>query len=180
VPKRKSRPQTPFEVLAEAYDKYRSELRQYIRRLACDPHGIDDLMQEVWLALRKIPATLSIEDPRGLLFCLAWRVSQTANRRRGKDAAKLISIEAEEFAEPTCGLTGENSDSIDHIDVADVASNVATLPPDLRYFVTRHYFDKKTYIEMAGELGCSWHTVKKYVQKALRQLRKHWGISNAD
>ena len=73
--------QTPLESLEDAYQRYRLELRRFFERNSHDAPIVDDLLQAMYLSIRKTQPNDLVRDPRQYLFRAAWNLLHTENRR---------------------------------------------------------------------------------------------------
>src|SRR3954462_14873867 len=100
-PKGHPLPETPdnrqVKLLEELYQHYRAELRQLFARKLHDRHTADDLIQTMYLALKKTRPAAEIRDPRHYLFGMAWHLLHDANRRAATERARTVGCNLEDF-----------------------------------------------------------------------------------
>ena len=154
------------EGLAEAYQLYRAELRRFFELNARNPQLIDDLMQMMYLQLRKSRPESVVRDPLQYLFRTAWNTLHSTNRRARRERERLVTLNAESL-----WIEDNASAALDQRDVERV---LRQLPRACQVAFIRQYLDGRSYKEIAGELGVTPHAVKKYLVRALNQLRIHF------
>lgn|GEM_PF-759221 len=170
------------KLLEEAYQRYRAELRQLFARKLWDPQSVDDLIQTMYLSLRKTRPVDDIRDPRRYLFGMAWHLLHDANRRIASERGHSVGCNFDEFdthAERSNRLWVEDDSSSDY-QRAELDRLLAQLPAACQVAVLRQYRDNRSYAEIAKELGVTPHAVKKYIMRALNHFRMHFKTLELD
>jgi len=155
----------------ELYERFHSELRRFFEINAYNPNVVDDLMQELYLALRKAFPSDELRDAKAYLFRVAWSVLHTANRRAQRELQMMVSIDAPEIRTHVAAQLADDSSS--KLTEARWEAIFAELPERLQVVVLRHFRDGCTYQQVADELRCSRSAVKKYAGKVLKLVRRH-------
>jgi RNA polymerase sigma factor (sigma-70 family) len=164
------------DVLEEAYQRYRAELRRFFARKSRDPNAVDDLIQNMYLALKKTRPADDVHDPRQYLFGIAWHLLHDENRRIHAEHSQSVGCNFEEFdsyAERSNRLWVEDDTSSEQ-HRAELDRLLSQLPSACQVAVLRQYRDNRSYAEIARELGVTTHTVKKYIVRALNHFRAHF------
>jgi RNA polymerase sigma-70 factor (ECF subfamily) len=163
------------EGLEEAYQQYRLELRHFFELNARDPQAAADLLQTLYLRVRKSRPPDDVRDPRQYLFRAAWNLLHSENRRTRAERARAVACapnEFEAYADRSNRLWVED-DTGTALSQAELDSALSQLPRACQVTMVRKYRDNKSYKEIAAELGVSVHAVKKYVMRSLNHFRMH-------
>ena len=162
--------------LEDAYQRYRAELRVFFARKARDPHTVDDLIQAMYLSLKKTRPAQEVRDPRQYLFGVAWHMLHDANRRAEAERSRLVGCNFDEF-DNYAGRTNRlwvEDDATSEQQRSELERVLSQLPVACQVAVIRQYRDNRTYAEIARELGVTTHAVKKYIVRALNHFRAHF------
>lgn len=153
--------------VAEWYDEYHTRLLNYVRTSLRTESDAQDVSQEVYLRLLRVPDDRVIDHPRAYLFRVAanvvndWRAGQRLLETRPPEALEEI---------PAPQDSGEDYDR--RLQSEQVGRAVASLPPIYRATLLLKVQHGMTYGEIAGHLGVSERMVKRYVVKAYARLRE--------
>jgi len=152
--------------VARWYDEYHLRLLGYLRANLQKEHDAEDVSQEVYLRLLRIPEERVVEHPRAYLLRVAANV--IADWRAGQRPYESRPLE--ELDQPAEGEDG--AESYDRQRRAErIERALAALPAHYRAAVvlkTRHGL---SYGEIAAHLGVSERRVKRYIVKAYARLR---------
>lgn len=138
---------------------------------------MDDLIQALYLSIRKTQLTDDVHDPRQYVFRAAWNLLHTENRRIQAERAQTVPCEFEEFdtyADRSNRLWIED-DTAEHLHDDEFNRILAKLPRACQFAVLRKYRDNRSHKEIAQEMGVTIHAVKKYIRRALNEFRMHYG-----
>lgn len=153
--------------VAAWYDEYHTRLLNYVRTSLRTETDAQDVSQEVYLRLLRVPEDRVIDHPRAYLFRVAanvindWRAGQRMFETRPPDAL-------EELPDPR--ETAEGYDS--RRQAERVQRALASLPPVYRATLLLKVQHGMTYGEIASHLGVSGRMVKRYIVKAYARLRE--------
>jgi len=152
------------------YERYRAALRQFFM-LQGRRQEADDLTQGMFLELVRSPPPQDLQDAQGYLFKVAWNALHALSRRERTDPMHST----------TATLTSRSSNPLNTLWLEDDSSALlaqetfsrilSQLPRAVQVAVLRHYRDGRSYRQIADELGCTAHTVKKYISRALHDFR---------
>lgn len=165
-----------IERLEEAYQRYRTELRRFFVQKSRDVQAGDDLIQSMYLSLKKARPAGDIRDPRQYLFGVAWHLLHDRNRRLERERGQSVACNFDEFdahADRSNRLWVEDDASSEQ-QRAELDRVLRQLPVVCQVAVLRQYRDNRSYAEIARELGVTTHTVKKYIVRALNHFRAHF------
>jgi RNA polymerase sigma factor (sigma-70 family) len=171
-----------IERLEDAYQRYRQELRNFFARKSRDPQTVDDLIQTMYLSLKKTRPPQEVRDPRQYLFGVAWNLLHDANRRAETERARRVGCNYDEFdayADRSNRLWVED-DATSEQQRFELERVLSQLPAACQVAVIRQYRDNRSYAEIARELGVTTHTVKKYIVRALNHFRAHFNSRDLD
>jgi RNA polymerase sigma-70 factor (ECF subfamily) len=149
-------------------------LRRFLLPRVRNVADIPDLIQEVFLRMLRIPDKDAIRSPEAYLFTVAQHVLQQHLMR---DAAVPPSVEitqtltqlrAAPDADPLMQASAEQS-------IEELQRALERFSPNVRatFILHRHY--GMTLQQISQELGISFPMAKKYLVKALFQIRQHMG-----
>lgn len=153
--------------VAEWYDEYHTRLLNYVRTSLRTESDAQDVSQEVYLRLLRVPEDRVIDHPRAYLFRVAanvvndWRAGQRLLETRPPEALEEI---------PAPEDTGESYDQ--RLQSERVGRAIASLPPVYRATLLLKVQHGLTYGEIATHLGVSERMVKRYVVKAYARMRE--------
>lgn len=151
--------------VAAAIAAHEAALRSYFRRRV-SAQEVDDLIQEVYLALQARRATAPVEDLQRYLFTVAGNV---LNRRWSRQASQpTVALQPEMVERLTDVATDRICQERERLDRA--LAVIASLPEKTRDVFVMHRFDDMTYDRIATLQGISVSMVEKHIMAALRAL----------
>ena len=164
-PEEESIPERGADV-ARWYDEYHLRLLSFLRSGLKADADAEDVSQEVYLRLLRIPEDRVVEHPRAYLFRVAanvindWRAGQRLFETRPTE-------ELDRFAAPDDSAADyEQAKRLERIERA-----LNTLPAHYRATIVLKTAHGMTYQEIAEHLGVSERMVKRYIVKAYARLR---------
>lgn len=159
----------PTPCVDELYTRYRQRLRQFFARRARQADA-DDLVQQVFVDLVRSPPPAVLQDPLGYLFKIAWNTLYDLQRQEMRRPQYQSGLSLEE---------GPNAlwmeDDTRRLVAQDELNRVLSgLPPDTQVAMVRQFRDGWTYSQIGEELGCTVHTVKKYISHGIFHFREYF------
>ena len=152
----------------EDFASYRTSLREFVARQLRDRQQADDVVQDIYFQLLQYPAREAILNPRAWLWRIAWRVLNRA-RSVKRESDSHISVDPktiEEWAERNgVHFTASVETQVEAAD--ELLSALNQLPLPVQITIVRSRRDGWSLSQIAQELGCSTHTVEKYLTKAI-------------
>ncbi|MDQ7772289.1 MAG: sigma-70 family RNA polymerase sigma factor [Elusimicrobiales bacterium] len=162
--------------LGELIARHRDRLYAYLRRLAGDDAGAEDMFQDTWIKVARNMGAYREENRfSAWLFSVARNTAMDALRRRRPESVSLDAAVAEDgrplaetigSAEPGPEASYAAAESRRAIDAA-----LAELSPEQReVFLLRHY-SGMSFKEIADALGVPIGTVLARASRAAAKLR---------
>lgn len=155
--------------------KYAILMRFLLARLR-NRQDAEDLAQEAFLRLLRVPESELIRQPDAYLFRIAINLLSEYRMRSARGAVIFNSeaaIEASDAAAMGDKLSLTPVDTM--IDSDHLRWTLEQLPVRCRTALILHRRDGMTYAQIADVLGVSPDTVKKYIAKAVAQCRLAFG-----
>lgn len=160
------------------YSEFQPLVRRLIRQYAEDPDGREDLAGEIYFQFRKL---LDEYDPaRGiplrpyLIRSLTARV-YTYARRGWCRKRREVSIAAHPELESQLDAPDPTAEWAERMEEQEVLRRlpglIATLPPRQRTVLIWHYYEARSYDEIAGTLSIRPATARSILRHAIRSLR---------
>src|SRR5579883_60212 len=148
------------------------KLRRFFSARVRNLSDVPDLTQEVFLRMLRIPDSEAIRSPEAYLFTVALHVAQqhaiqeTAAPPAVEVGELLAQLHAATDADPALQAHAEQC-------FEELSRALERLSPKVRatFILHRHY--GMTLQEISRELGISFPMAKKYLAKALYQVRQH-------
>ncbi len=147
-----------------------SQLRRFLLSRVRNSADVPDLIQEVYLRMLRIPNYDAIRSPEAYLFTVAQHVAHQHAIRPSSVAPPaelqdmLVKL-AEIPPDPASELSAQQS-------LHELEHALQRLSPRERATFLYHRRDGLTLQEVATRLGVSRQMVKKYLAKALIELRR--------
>lgn len=160
--------------LTVTYFEMRDALGRFFRARLGSSGEVEDLLQDLYLKIAALPASLEVKDPRAYLYRLAanlvmdrWRSGRRAAARDG--AWRQVSH--------NIGAVEDLDDAPSAEDVvagrerfARLLATLSRLPSRTQSVFRLHKFDGLSYAEVAERLGISRSSVEKHMMDTLRIL----------
>lgn len=146
------------------YQRYAARVLAYVRQLTRDRAPVDDIVQEVFIAVWRKAASYRVErgDPAGWLYTITRNKLVDSWRRHGKGAET-------DTAEPETTPVASAAPTSDLR--LDLDQALARLSRDQREAVEMAYFGGLTYEETAQRLQLPLGTLKSRIRAGLMSMR---------
>ena len=155
--------------IVAAYRKYHPVLHAFLLRGSRAAHEADDLAQEVYLRLARMPPVALIRSPKAFLFKTAVNLLRDRSRRSyTKMIAKSVSTHDLDL-EDKCAEPSRILESRQRLSAA--ATVVAALKPATQRAFLLARLEAKSYAQIAAEMGISTSMVEKHVSAGIAALR---------
>src|SRR5262249_38571433 len=143
-------------LLLTAYLRGRAALRRFLRFKTRDESAADDLLQDLWLRIKKASGPRQVRDPAAFLQTIARNLATDWLRRRNRMAGVELPPEGAEE------VPSERPSAFDELAseqaVAFLAQVIQELPPRRRQAFMLHRFEGLTMTEAAKRMGTSPET----------------------
>lgn len=165
-------PNKPYYLVASLARSSSSRLRRFFFTRVRNAADIPDLIQEVFLRMLRMPESESIRNPEAYLFTIAAHVAQQHSLR---GSAGGLPVDVDEVFEQL--MAAADSDPFQQVQAQQSLENLSRaldrLSPKVRatFVLHRHY--GMTLQEISRTLNVSLPMAKKYLTKALWQVREH-------
>jgi len=149
---------------AELVESYHPRLRYYLRRLLPRPDRVDDVLQEVWLAVfRGLPR---LADPAALTAWL-YRIARDKASVEWRERPLERLLDASELIEDAA-----QDNDFRREDAEEIHASLDELAPEHQEVLVLRFLEDMTYQQIAKVTGCPIGTVRSrlhYAKSALRQ-----------
>ena len=170
----------------ELVGEYKNGVYAFLSTFLSRPDLVDDAFQETFIQLYVSRNTFDLSRPlRPWLFTIAANKAKDALRRRQRiDSTNLGSMfDSEEHSLDDVLNTLDSDTHLPHDDLIKdetagaVRQVIARMPPKLRQILILAYFQKFSYVEMAGIVGIPVGTVKSRLHTAVGRFAEAWKAS---
>lgn len=156
---------------AELYGRYRHEIYRYILTLVKVPDIAEDLVQDVFVKIWDVRMRLEIKQNfRSYLFRVCHNSAVDMNKQIASNRRLFDRLLYHYQATPD--PEHYSQEALLHYD-ALVEKALNSLSPQRRRIYEMCKKEKKSYEEVASELGISPHTVKAHITQTLSLLRSY-------
>lgn len=157
-------------LVAGLVESHGAQLRRYLLSRVRNAADVPDIVQEVYLRMMRVPNVESVRSPEAYLFTVAQHVVQQHTLRASAtppsaDLARVLKErEPGGCADPALEVHAEQC-------LERLQGGLDRLAPKVRATFLLSRRDGLSFDEIAQRLGTTRHMVKKYLMKALSQLR---------
>jgi RNA polymerase sigma factor (sigma-70 family) len=146
-------------------------LRRFLQRRVKLSADVPDLVQEIYLRMLRIPDHEAIRSPEAYLFTVAQHVAQQHGMRQANIESRA---ELQEMFAAVAGAVPEDpaAEVLAQQALEKLEQALHQLHPRERATFLYHRRDGRTLQEIATRFGVSRQMVKKYLAKAVVELRK--------
>jgi len=160
------------DLTARVYERYGKQLFSYLRRRLRNPQDTEDLQQEVYMRLLRVPDAELIANPQALMFSIAAHVSHEFNQRARRARVTADSDKLQELDEHPEPENVVRDPLIEQLHAREQLQRaLARMQPTWRTAFILHRLAGHTHAEVAQQMGISPLTVKEYMHKAVIVLR---------
>jgi RNA polymerase sigma factor (sigma-70 family) len=151
-------------------------LSAFLRAGLRNASDAQDLMQELYLRVLKIPADHDVRQPRAYLFAMA---ANLAWQHRERQKSEPLRVSLDELPGPLlksghgdAEASPPEAEAILSERLESLAQRLGQLPPKIRQSVLWHHRDGYTCDEVAMRLKVSTPCAKKYLVRGLARCRE--------
>lgn len=162
--------------LGEALVLHETVIRRFLAARSGDPELAQDLFQELWVKVSRLPA-MPIANPRSYLLTMANNLVADSRRRslraHIRDAAWLAGDNPERARAPQPIDPVRPADDMlaDRQEHAMLHRVIADLPSGARRAIILHRIEELSQAEVAVAMGISRSGVEKHIAVAMKHLR---------
>jgi RNA polymerase sigma-70 factor (ECF subfamily) len=156
--------QNADEACLDAFQKELDYVYRTLRRLGTSPSEVDDLAQEVFLALRRCWNDFDQERPlRPFLFGISFRIASAYERKRRREVAYGIVEVGDLGPGPDDALASKQARAL-------VLAALERIPLPRRAVLVMHDIDDVPVSQVAATLDIPLFTVYSRLRKARKEL----------
>lgn len=159
-------PDDPLD-LGQVYEQHREKLRGFFRSSLHQIDGVEDLVQELYLALARFPPREPLRDPSAYLYKMAWHLLQRFNKR----ARRAPETADHETLEKLCRQPVDDA-SAEFAAEQHLIELLKELPPLYGAVLLLNRRDGMNYSQIAARLNISVSQVRRYLGHTLMHLKK--------
>lgn len=154
---------------------HQGRVRTFLSRSIHRADLVDDLAQEVFLSAYHSLRTYKKESPLGVWLLgiarhQALRHLRDEGRRRARESGRLRAILAS-FQAEEAARSGADETSFER-EMAALRDCLQDLPAESSQMVTEHYFEGRSLVSLAGQLGRKEGTVRVALLRIRASLRR--------
>ena len=161
------------------YDMHRAALLRFLRARTRDAAEAEDVLQELWLRLREVPAG-PIGNARGYLFQMANNLvlDRERERRRRQLREQNWSGQAHTILQGAEGIDAVDPGRTPEEMLSEAQERerllqaIRGLPEAARRAFCLHKLEELSHAEVAAQLGISRSGVEKHIALAMKHLRR--------
>ena len=154
-------------LLLSLLDKYGVRLHALLAKITLREDDAEELLQDLFLRLRKAGGLGRAPNPEQYLFRSAINLAFDWRSRKGRDV-KVTPLIGEE----ACSRPSPIEHAICREELERVMLAVEQLPPTDRELVVLRFLHGSSYEELAEKSGSTPHRVRALCSKAVTRLRK--------
>jgi len=155
----------PFATFVERHSRFVYRVALAVVR---NPHDAEDVAQETFLQVYRGERWEAIEDQRGYLARVAWRLA--VRRRRPRMLERELSPEMQ--LELRSGEASPEQSAMDRQLEAWLHGRIDALPEKLRQPLALAALGELKLVEVAGVLGLPEGTVRRRIHSARQRLKR--------
>jgi RNA polymerase sigma-70 factor (ECF subfamily) len=148
----------------ELFERFQPRLRYFVRRLDQAGTDVDDLLQDIWLAVfRKIT---TLREPTVFPVWL-YKIARNRIYRHSQKKQRIVGMPQEELS-----ISADDDEPDFEVNMADkIHKALIKIQPHHREVLTLHFLELMPYESIAEVVGCNLGTVKSRMHYAKKSLR---------
>ena len=166
-------------ILLETYLLQRGALKRLLKARLRSEEEAEDLLQELFIRLRRGNLACEVQNPTAYLFRMALNLARDHQRERRRaeerDGQWVESVRMTLGTEPIADVPSAEAAYEAKQHLAAVVSALQELSPHARRVFVLHRFEGLTHLQIAERLGISRSTVEKHMTTALKYLVARFG-----
>lgn len=155
--------------LGQCFSRYDAPLRAFLTRHTRSQHDAEDLAQEVYLRLARMPGLMQVRNHKAFVFRTAINLLRDRSRRRYTRVQRFaVSAHDVEVAD----LGNEPQSVVESWQALKLMHDVLTSSkPNARKAFVLHRVEQWSHAEVAAHMGVSTSMVEKHVSAVSASLR---------
>lgn len=155
----------------DLYTKYHKVIYINIRKFVHSPEGVEDVFQEVFLALwENLHKVRSVESIAPWLFVVSQNKALSYLKKKVNDSLILVdSYQPFETIPAAASVDKTDNDT----QMAMISKAIDQLPDKRKQVFTLSKFEGLTVDEIASELEITPSTVREYLKQAVRSIKSY-------
>jgi len=161
------------KLAAAWFEQFQTLIRQALAKRTSRVADIDDLAQEVYLRLLRVPEPELVRNPQSYLYRVALNVAEEWRQRAAQRLTHSSDTVPELIADDDVesGVRHQERDTL-------VQQSLTKLSQASRTAVILHVQDGMSYDEVAAHMGVTRRAVKRYVANGYAALRNDLDVFN--
>ena len=157
-------PVAPDQACLDAFQRELDYIWRTLRRLGVPPSEIEDVAQDVFLALRASWTDYDQSRPRRpYLFGIAFRIASAGRRKRGREVALGMIVVLDSTPDPADALETKQARAL-------VLAALERVPLNRRAVLVMHDLDGVPMVDVAATLSIPLFTAYSRLRKARKEL----------
>lgn len=153
--------------LSQTYAQHRERMRSFFRSSLHEDDSVDDLIQELYLALARFPPREPLRDPAAYLYKVAWHLLQRFNKRARRAPETADHETLEKLCRQSEVDAGAELAAEQHL-----VQLLRELPPAYGAVLLLNRRDGMSYAQISQRLDISIPQVRRYLGLTLAHLKK--------
>lgn len=151
----------------DLYEDAAGDLRGLATKRLGNREDAEDVVQETFLRFYREQQKTRIENPRGYIFRVGWRliIDAARTRNRASAIAEVAKVETQQSDEITPEQRAQGREEL-----KDAVELINGMPPQARKVFILHRVRGMSHEAIAKELGISRNTVRNHMVRALVDL----------
>jgi len=145
-------------------------IKRFFLRRGARPEDAEELAQEVFQRMLRVPAASMILEPERYLFTVANNLLKEYRSQEYRERGSF-DVDDPAIQDELADLPGFSTEVDLERRKKVLLEILRDLPPKRQAVIVMHYFHDMTYEEIAERLDISPHMVKKHVTTALKHFR---------
>ncbi len=154
----------------ELFEMYQPRLKYYVRRLDEGGSNIDDILQDIWLAVFK--KIHKLKDTR-LFTVWLYRIARNKVYDRFRRKDRFVTLPEDEYP-----VSDGSEPKFDGSDAEKLHRALGKLKPYHREVLTLCFIEQMSYQSIADVVDCSIGTVRSRIFYAKQSLRQEMEMQN--
>lgn len=156
------------------FTRYRGRLRMFLGRRVRRQADIEEIVQEVYLRMLRVPNIEELRNPEAYLFTVAANLAKEYAVRERR-AQQAVDLDDPSVQERLCEVPSFGAYLDEEARIKRLREVLRELPPKCHAAVVMAYWHGMSYDAIAERLDVSPHMVKKHLSRALIHCRRRMG-----